>query len=134
MKEKGESNVHGPLSLFEVLVLKTIILYLMLHGFDVTIERISTMYEMIVELGKLDDLIDFPLSKLDKKDIAFFIKESVSQVKQIVFIIVTAFEYCTIFIHDMCNISYIVVIKAMYYNIEQIRQQTHWHHQTQQTC
>ena len=31
---KGESNVHGQLSLFEVLVLKTVILYFILHGID----------------------------------------------------------------------------------------------------
>ena len=32
------------------------------------------MYNMIVDIGQLDDLIHFPLSQLDEKDTSYFIK------------------------------------------------------------
>ena len=66
MREKYEENIHGKLSLLEVLLLKTIIMYFMLHGLDITIEGISCLYNMAVALGRMDDLINLSLSTLEK--------------------------------------------------------------------
>ena len=74
LMEKGESSVHGKLSLFEVLALKAIILFLMLHGFEITVENLSCMYNMVIHLSLLEDIILYPLSPLDIQKISYFLK------------------------------------------------------------
>ena len=74
LAEKGERKMHGPLTLLEILTLKAIIIYLMLNGLDVTVDCVASMYEMVLKLVSLDNLINFPLTPLDKKSISSFMK------------------------------------------------------------
>ena len=74
LKVVGESSVHGRLTLYEVLVLKTIIIYLMLHGMSVTAENIVRMYKKVVALVLLNDTIEFGLSDIEEEQIHYFLR------------------------------------------------------------
>ena len=48
-------------------------MYFMLYGLDIAIDSIACMYKLVLDLGGLDDLINFSLTSLEKKAISSFL-------------------------------------------------------------
>lgn len=75
MQKKGESSLHGHLTLLEVMVLKALAVYFILHGLAITTDNILYAYTQVLRLAQLTDIVDFTLSNLDKEKIKKFLQK-----------------------------------------------------------
>ena len=66
MKEVGENDATGPLTLLEVLVFKTILIYFILNGLEVRVHDISIAYNKVCTLSRMSELVAFPLFSSSK--------------------------------------------------------------------
>ena len=74
MQKRGESSLHGHLTLLEVMVLKALAVYFILHGLAITTDNILYAYTQVIRLAQLTDIVDFTLSNLDKEKIEKFLQ------------------------------------------------------------
>ena len=61
MLDKGELNTDGHLTTLEILLLKSIVIYFILHGFDVSVQNIFYVYKQIYSVSLQCELVEFPL-------------------------------------------------------------------------
>ena len=60
MLDKGELNTDGHLTTLEILLLKSIVIYFILHGFDVSAQNIFYVYKQIYSVSLQCELVEFP--------------------------------------------------------------------------
>ena len=75
MKKVGETSRQGHLTLLEVMVLKALIVYFIVHGFTITTDNLLCCYEHVVRVAQLTEVVDFPLSTLVKQRIEIFLQQ-----------------------------------------------------------
>ena len=73
MKEVGEIDATGPLTLLEVLVFKTILIYFTLNGLEFRVHDISIAYNKVCTLSRISEFVAFPLFDSSMQDIEHFL-------------------------------------------------------------
>ena len=74
MRKAGESILQGHLTLLEVMVLKALTVFIV-HGLTITADNLLSAYKQVLMVAKLCDIIEFPLSALEKEKIATFLQK-----------------------------------------------------------
>lgn len=75
MKSVGESILQGGLTMFERIVLNTMISYFILHGFEVTEDNMLSVYNKVSSKAHSTEFVEFPLSNLlSRQKISQFLK------------------------------------------------------------
>ena len=73
LKEKGEDINKGHLTMFEDLLLKSIIVYFILHGLCITAGHVFNVYQGIFHACQLCESITFPLLERSERCVAKFL-------------------------------------------------------------
>ena len=75
MIQAGESSNDGHLTTLESLLLKSIIVYFILHGFEVSVTNTFYVYKLIYNVSRQCDSINFPLLDRNIKCIDKFLRK-----------------------------------------------------------
>ena len=75
MLDKGELNTDGHLTTLEILLLKSIVIYFILHGFDVSVQNIFYVYKQIYSVSLQCELVEFPLFERNIEHIQRFLSK-----------------------------------------------------------
>ena len=75
MMETGELSTDGYLTILEVLLLKSILVYFIIHGFEVTAHNILYVYNHIYYISRLCDSLEFPLFERDIQYVQRFLSK-----------------------------------------------------------
>lgn len=75
MLDKGELNTDGHLTTLEILLLKSIVIYFILHGFDVSVQNIFYVYKQIYSVSLQCELVEFPLFERNIEHIQQFLSK-----------------------------------------------------------
>ena len=63
MQKRGTSYKHGHLTLLEVMALKALVVYFILHRLAITTDNILYAYMQVLRVEQLTDIVDFTLDK-----------------------------------------------------------------------
>ena len=63
MQKRGTSYKHGHLTLLEVMALKALVVYFILHRLAITTDNILYAYMQVLRVEQLTDTVDFTLDK-----------------------------------------------------------------------
>ena len=74
MMETGEPSTAGYLTILEVLLLKSILVYFIVHGFEVT-AHILSVYNYIYSISCQCDSLEFPLFERDIQYVQRFLSD-----------------------------------------------------------
>ena len=78
MKETGELTTDGHLTTLEILLLKSIIIYFILHDFEVSVPNVYHVYHQVRNVCHQCDSVNFPLFERSIKCIEQFLRNILS--------------------------------------------------------
>ena len=81
LKESGEPITDGHLTKLEVLLLKTIVIYFIIHGLEISPSRVLLAYKNIYTLSQTCESVQFPLFNRNIDTIKRFLTKILSSLQ-----------------------------------------------------